>query len=391
MTYLLLLLTAVPAWNEAEDSPLNSLTQLLGQVEDAQFQLDLLQGMHDALRGQRKVKMPTGWTKVAEKLSKSPNAQVREKVRLLSLVFNDPKALQALRKTLLDSSAPAKKRIEALEALVESGAVKGLAPRLHPLLKNPAMRGAALRALAADPHPQTPELILQGYVKWSLSDKQNALATLASRSDYAMALLERIERNDGVDAREIDTFTARQIRSLNNPRVLKKLDQVWGEVRPTNEDRKKRIAEHKQWLTPAFLKKASLSRGREIYKKTCQQCHRLYGEGGQIGPDLTGSNRDNLHYVLENVLDPSAVVAKAYQLTTVVTIKGRVLSGIVQRQPNDVLSIQTPTQKLLLPLEEVEELQPSKLSMMPDGLFEKLSRREIGDLIAYLANKEPTP
>ena len=131
-----------------------------------------------------------------------------------------------------------------------------------------------------------------------------------------------------------------------------------------------------------------MKHGRQVFKKTCQQCHLLFGEGGKIGPDLSGSNRNNLHYVLENVLDPSAAVARAYRLSTVLTDKGRIVSGIAQLLPNNVYAIQTAEQRLLIPVANVDEINESKLSMMPDGLFDKLSREEIRNLVGYLASKK---
>ncbi len=70
--------------------------------------------------------------------------------------------------------------------------------------------------------------------------------------------------------------------------------------------------------------------GRAVFAKTCAQCHTLFGAGGKIGPELTGSNRANLEYLLSNVLDPSAVMAKEYQPSVIATADGRVLTGIDQ-------------------------------------------------------------
>ena len=84
---------------------------------------------------------------------------------------------------------------------------------------------------------------------------------------------------------------------------------MWGEFRSTAKDKLELIAKHKTTLTPARLKNADLSNGRRLYAKTCQSCHTLFGEGQKIGPDITGSNRANLDYILENLLDPSAVVS----------------------------------------------------------------------------------
>src|SRR5262245_2402025 len=100
------------------DEALPALTQLLGSSDDPQFQLDLLTGMSDGLKGRRGVKMPAGWEEVSAKLARSPNAKVRELAQSLSLTFGSASALTALRATLLDTGAELKARQSALEALL---------------------------------------------------------------------------------------------------------------------------------------------------------------------------------------------------------------------------------------------------------------------------------
>ena len=75
---------------------------------------------------------------------------------------------------------------------------------------------------------------------------------------------------------------------------------------------------------------ADVNLGRAVFAKTCQQCHTLFGTGGKVGPDLTGSNRANLDYLLSNIVDPSAVLAKEYTPSIIQTEDGRIVTGIVK-------------------------------------------------------------
>ena len=111
--------------------------------------------------------------------------------------------------------------------------------------------------------------------------------------------------------------------------MTERLKQVWGDVRETAAEKQKQLARYKALLTPAVLKKANLANGRLLFSKTCQQCHKLFGEGGTIGPDLTGSNRANLDYLLSNLIDPSAEVGRDYRMSVVRTADGRVITGII--------------------------------------------------------------
>jgi putative heme-binding domain-containing protein len=103
------------------------------------------------------------------------------------------------------------------------------------------------------------------------------------------------------------------------------------------------------------------------------------------------SDRGNLDYVLENVLDPSATVAKDYRLTTIATVEGRVISGILREQTDKTVTIQTINERVVLPRDQIESLKESPVSMMPEGLLEKLSSEEVSDLVSYLASKSQTP
>ena len=121
----------------------------------------------------------------------------------------------------------------------------------------------------------------------------------------------------------------------------------------------------------------------------CGQCHKLFGAGGDVGPDLTGSNRSNPDYILENVLDPSASVGRDYTLTTVATADGRLVAGIIREQSPTSLVIQTASERITLPREDVEAIKPSNASMMPEGQLDPLTPQEIRDLFAYLATTKP--
>jgi putative heme-binding domain-containing protein len=190
---------------------------------------------------------------------------------------------------------------------------------------------------------------------------------------------------------DVTAYHARQIRSLGDDGLNKRLSQVWGEVRGTPAEKKALIARYKGLLTPARLAKAELPRGRLTFNQVCASCHVLYGEGKHIGPDLTGSNRDNLDYLLENVIDPSAVVAADFRMSVVTLKSGRVLTGVVGGQTDRTLAVQTQTERVTLERSEVEDVRPTPLSLMPDGLFNTLPDEQVRDLIAYLMARRQVP
>jgi putative heme-binding domain-containing protein len=125
--------------------------------------------------------------------------------------------------------------------------------------------------------------------------------------------------------------------------------------------------------------------------KTCQQCHTLYGVGGKVGPDITGSNRSNLDYLLENILDPSAVIPNEYKATVLALKSGRLVTGIVRSRTPAALNVVTQTETLTIPRDEIEAENPSETSMMPDDLLKNLSDFEVFCLVSYLRGANQTP
>ncbi|HEX8203417.1 MAG TPA: c-type cytochrome, partial [Isosphaeraceae bacterium] len=263
-------------------------------------------------------------------------------------------------------------------------------PWLQTLLDDRALRGPALRALGAYADPETPRVILRRYGTLTESERADAVATLASRPAYALALLDAVAAGT-VPRRDLSVTIARQLQAAGDRRIADRLAEVWGTVRPTSGDKAALLETYTALLTPERRKAADPSRGRLVFNRTCAQCHRLYDSGGDVGPDLTGSDRANPAYILENVLDPSAAVGRDFRLTTVATADGRLIAGIVREQSDAALVLRTANETIVLPREDVEEMAASSASMMPEGLLATLSPEEVRDLIAYLGSAAQVP
>jgi putative membrane-bound dehydrogenase-like protein len=370
-----------------EDGRLAGLDRLVGwlaQSADAERQADVLRGIATAFNGRRELPLPGQWPVAYRKLSASPSAEVRTLATQLAVLFGDPAALAAVRRTVDDNSAAADQRAEALRLLQQRQGPE-LQPLLRGLLTDRDLRGPAVRGLAAFGDRDIPALILKLYPSFTDAEKADAVATLASRPAFALALLDAIETGT-VRRQDVSVFTVRQLQGLKDPAIRARLARVWGTVRPSSKEKKAVIAQYKGLLPPDYLKAADLTHGRQLFAKHCASCHRLFDDGARIGPELTGSQRANLDYVLENVLDPNAVVAKEYQVTRFVLKSGRIVEGVVPQEDARTVAVQTPTERIIVPADEIEAREPLKVSLMPEGLLEQLSREEARDLVAYLAS-----
>lgn len=372
-----------------ENSGLDALVQVLNQVEDSSFQRDVLDGMLEGLRGRKNVKMPKDWPGTYSKLSMSESAEVRDRSLKVALVFGDPGAIKRLKETALDSDTELDARRSALRILV-SRQTKGLAPLLHQILKDKNLRRDAIVCLSRYSDDRTPKIIFANYAAWSREVQTAAINTLVSRRSYALALLDALGEGR-IASKDISAFAARQMKNMNDPEVLEKLTLAWGSVQETSADKKALIAKYKKFLSKRFIRKANLKNGRTIFDKTCLQCHTLFGKGGRIGPEITGSNRDNLDYILENILTPSAFIGKGFELTNILTKDEQLISGIIVEKTRARIVIQTLNEKVVLDRAEIDNMKSSQTSMMPEGLVEGMKREEVRDLIGYLASPVQVP
>ncbi|MST01301.1 MAG: c-type cytochrome [Pedosphaera sp.] len=387
---LALCLTAFPRMALAqENDALAALVGVLKESNDPQFHLDILKGIRDALKGQRNVKMPAGWEAVAPLLSKSTNVEVRQLAQQLSVTFGSQAALATQRTLLANIKAPVADRLAALESLV-SAKDAGLPALLPGLLNEAVLRSPILRGMAAFDDAKFSPAIIAVYPKLDAAERKDALSTLSARPANAGALLGAIDAGK-ISAKDVTADLVRQLRGFKQPELAKRVEQYFGVARATDADMLKEIATLKKFLEAKAARADNLSNGRVLYTKICAQCHTLYGEGAKIGPDITGSNRADLDYLLTNILDPNAEIAADYRPWEVMMKDERELLGLLVRQDAAVVVIQTITEQLSLPRTEIKSLRQSQLSMMPEGLVAALSPVELRDLIVYLRSPKQVP
>ncbi len=366
-----------------------TLIRALGKTNQTEVQLAFLDAIRTSLAGQRQAEAPAEWNALYERLSQSSDANVKLQAQALGVTFGSESALATVRQMVQTKTESSEKRSEALRSLLGAKDPK-LGPVLRALLEDSDLRSLAISGLAQYSDSSTPDLLLRRYDSLSQADKRAALSTLSSRAEYAIALLQAIDAKK-LGASDLTADLVRQMQFLNSPDVMKLLEKTWGTARETPAEKAKMIQEYKELVESKKGAKPDLSVGRAIFAKTCQQCHQLFGTGGKVGPDLTGSNRANLDYLLSNIVDPSAVMAKEYQPSILVLEDGRVVTGIVKSEDATSVTIQTADSKEILPKSEITRRQLSEKSMMPDDQLKAFNPMEVRSLMAYLANDRQVP
>ncbi len=389
MVFLALVLFMHHGAASQDSNGLDQLVGLLIESSDSQFQLDLLKGISEALKGRRDVKEPKGWREVAKSLSESSLDEVREISILLSLKFGSQVALDDMRNLLIDTSLSSVKRKRALLALVEIKDMK-LPALLIDLLNDQILQQPAVLALAAFDKPEISTAILSHLSKLKPKVQHDALSTMASRLTYATELMAAID-NQSVDAELLSADVVRQLRAHNDPKINRQLERFWGISRSSSVAKLDEIKKYKRIVEMGNSDLSNLSNGRVMFNRVCASCHKLYGEGGELGPDLTGSDRKNLHYVLSNVIDPNAEIPNDYRTAIIRMKDNRVLIGVVRSREPKRITVVTPSEVIFLPKRDVAKIDAQNYSIMPEGLIRVFKDQELRDLISYLGGDGQVP
>ncbi|HSU57178.1 MAG TPA: c-type cytochrome, partial [Candidatus Dormibacteraeota bacterium] len=364
----------------------DQLVQFIGANHEPDFQSQILTGISEALRTVRHPVPPPSWSKVRLAVANRPD--LRELAEQLDAMFGDATALAKLKAVLSDTHADLGARRKALQTLLQTRPAD-LSNLLTPLLTEVDVAPDAIRALASIGEPQTAARLLESYSKLpGEAAKSEAINALAGRLLSANALLDAIQH--GVIPRQaVNPSQMQQLRSLKNEELDAKLNSIWPELDESPSGKRQLFTHYKELLTPERLARADAGAGQQVFQKTCGLCHTLFGQGAKIGPDLTGSDRRNLDYLLENILDPSGVVAETYRVWVVTMKDDRVLNGIIAAKNDQTIELQTLSEKQVLQRNDIQSMTESKLSMMPEGLLQSLPDDQVPNLMKHVMGQGP--
>jgi len=371
----------------------DSLLQGASRQPDPAVLADSLLGLNEGLAGWRKAIQPASWEVVQQAIATSPAGDQRRDMthsfEELAVLFGDGRAIAAVTAVARDRSATVDMRRTALQTLIEAQPAD-LRNTCEHLINDRDVQATAARGLALFDDPSTARLLVNASRRARGPHREAILTALVSRVSFATALIDAVERGD-IPPADLSAATVRQIHTLGDAELSRRLTTAWGQIRESPADKRQKIAELTAVLTAAADHPVDLQTGRLLFQKTCSSCHRLYGSGGDLGPDLTGSGRHDLGYLLENMIDPSAVVNRNWRVSVVTLTDGRVLSGVVMNRDAQTLSLRTPQELISLPVAEIDEVRLTDRSPMPDGLLDQLSKQQLHNLIAYLQHPTQVP
>lgn len=309
---------------------------------------------------------------------------------ILLALWNDSTAQSQIRAMVGDRNASDKSRILALQTLIAANAPQ-LLEILTGALENPQekteFRAAALDIAARINRPEVGEILLRSYGTFEPDVQPKAIEVLTQRPAWSLALLQEISAGK-IDKSVLNFNQLTRVNTFKDDELKQLVAKTYGAVRAgARSDRQGVINKHKDFLrgTPGDPFQGALA-----FKKICAQCHKLYGEGAEVGPDITRNGRNNWDQLLQNVFDPSAVIGPGYQARMLATTDGRVLTGLPVEESEERVVLKIQGGKIeTIPRDQIEQYKVSELSMMPEDVEKLLTPQEIADLFAYLALDRP--
>jgi putative heme-binding domain-containing protein len=309
---------------------------------------------------------------------------------LLAALWKDKNALAVVRQVVSSQTESGERRSQGLAVLLaarDERALK-LASDLMANSRNAiSLRTTVLSALGRSDSPQVAALVLAGYPKYEPELQPKAIELLTQRPTWSKTLLQAIGANK-IPASVLNANQVARLQASPDEELKRLVANKWGTIRTDrNPQREQVVVEMRKFLASNH---GDAEKGTAVFQKVCGQCHKIYGQGQDVGPEITANGRASYEQLLSNVFDPSLVIGAAYQARQVVTADGRILTGLVSEESEQRVVLKLQGGKVeTLPREEIDEMTVSPLSLMPEGLEKQLTPEELSDLFAFLVLDRP--
>jgi putative heme-binding domain-containing protein len=325
-------------------------------------------------------------------LKGDPNNPLVPDAALVAALWKDTAALKQVQAYAAAESTPAERRKLALETLVFADddatlkIVRALLAAKHATAAED--HRAALAALSREDEPEVAEVVLAAYPALAAENQPLAIDLLTQRAEWSKLLVAEVAAGR-LQPGILNVNQVRKLHSLEDAELSAAVTKHWGTIRTSRDPaRESLVAEMRKLIraTPG-----DPHRGIAVFTKLCGQCHKIHGQGQEVGPDITSNGRASFEQLLSNVFDPSLVIGASYQARTVRTIDGRVITGLLTEDNEQRVVLKVQGGKLeTIAREDVEAMKVSELSLMPEGIEKQLQPQEIADLFAFITlDKHP--
>ncbi|HUS36696.1 MAG TPA: c-type cytochrome, partial [Verrucomicrobiae bacterium] len=317
---------------------------------------------------------------------------VRDRLLALSQRWNQPdlfganiaSIIDSLKTQITDAAAADEKRVAAAKRLIGIDArpeIVGFIVKQITALTPPGLANGFINALAESRENATAAEILGNWNQFTPGAKRNAVQTLMRRSEWTRELLDAVEKGT-VSRGDLGTEQWSQLKSNPNRIISRRAERLMETGNAISADREEIVKK----LLPVAKEKGDAARGKEVFTATCAVCHAFNGQGGKVGPDLTGIAAKPRTEILTDILDPNRSVEANYRLWNVSTKDGETLSGRLETETQTTVEIlDTTGQKHVVQRKDIASLQGLPTSIMPTG-FEALPPDDLKSLLEYMTS-----
>lgn len=301
----------------------------------------------------------------------------------LGTLWGDATALNATLKSITDPARPVEERVRAIQSVRQQKLpiVRDAFANLLIDASEPVVQ-AAISGLREFPADDTAELLLKSWKQFSPGSRRIAADVLSARSKWAQRLISSIE-NKSVTIGDVPAPVVRNLLTSKDDYVRNRATAVIGKFRETTPDKNKLIAEKKRLVLSGPV---DFRKGHEIAQRTCFTCHKLHGEGAEVGPDITGVGRSSLDALLANIIDPNQLIGAGYENVEVTTKDERTVAGrMIENTDARVRLLVLGGKEEVIAKSDIEALRVSELSVMPEGL-EQMPDEDFRNLVWYILN-----
>jgi putative heme-binding domain-containing protein len=290
--------------------------------------------------------------------------------------------IESLRNAVTDAAQPDEKRAAAAKRLVglqDNPETVGMVLDQVNTLSAPALASGLVNALSESRIPRTGSAIIDHWAQLSPAVRRNALAVLMRRSEWAMALLDAVEKHN-LSKGDLAPEHWSNLKQNPNRAVARRAERLAEINAAVSSDREEVVKK----LLPLAKDKGNPTRGKEVFTATCAVCHTFNGEGGKVGPDLSGIGARDRSEILTDILDPNRSVEANYRMWNVTVKDGDTFSGRLETETQTSVEIlDTTGQKHVIQRKDVASIQGLQTSIMPIG-FEALPPDDLKALLEYI-------
>lgn len=362
-----------------EAGEVEKLFAALGRLDGDAWHQAGLKGLADglALEGRERLRFPNAERALTPWLEAS-DAELQAAAVDAARFFELPRWMARIRKQAADESLDLEPRLFAVRAL-RGASLAEAAPILEAIVVSPspqALEAEAVKTLAAFDDPGAGEILLAGWDGYDGDSRALAADALLRHRDRVGLLLDAIEAGD-VQPESLEEVTRIRLSQFPDEAIQARAAEL---VQVAASDRAAAVAAYQDALELA----GNPAAGKTVFERECAKCHLARAERGRVGPDLSGVNNHDRETLLTAILDPSASIESRYTNYLIETADGRLYDGLVAAETSAAVTLRGEQEDVTLLRSEIREMRASRVSLMPEGLEDAMSRQEIADVIAYL-------